>query len=299
MKFVIYADDTQFCFPIENIDDAKKKVKEIMDDVRKWMAGKRLKLNEGKTECMLFGTANSLKNYEGFKTVSIGNNEVKLVRVVKNLGVLMDSGLTMKDQILNTVKVCNYHIRNIAFIRKYLDEDTLSMVVCNHVISRLDYCNSLYYGLPNYLLKKLQNVQNRAARLIKKIKLRDRITPALMDLHWLPIKARIEFKICVLTYKSLKYSEPKYLYDHLKPYELHTPMNLRHSDDKHRLQLPRTYNKIGDRSFSSCAPKLYNKLSVQLKDIDSVKSFKKKLKTFLYERCYDNCDKKIKDQYRL
>ena len=85
----------------------------------------------------------------------------------------------MKNQISNTVKVCNHHLRNFAFIRYiyiYLNEDTLKMLIHNHVITRLDYCNSIYHKLPNILLKKLQNIQNRAARLIKKIPLRERIT---------------------------------------------------------------------------------------------------------------------------
>ena len=73
----------------------------------------------------------------------------------------------------------------------------------HYIIPRPDYCNSLYYELPAYQLKKLQLVFNRAARLIVGTAPRERITPVLIDLHWLPIKARIMFKICVLTYRIL------------------------------------------------------------------------------------------------
>ena len=156
------------------------KIEEVMTDIKNWMVKKRPKLNDDKTECMLFGTENTLKNYEQFQHIM--------------LGVYIDSNLTMKNQISNTVKVCNHHLRNIAFIRKCLNDDTLKMLIHNHVTSRLDYCNSIYYRLPNILLKKLQNIQNRAARLIKKIPLRERITPALIELHWLPMKARIIYK---------------------------------------------------------------------------------------------------------
>ena len=138
------------------------------------MVKKRLKLNNDKTECMLFGTANTLKNYEQFQHIMIGTSKIKIVPVVRNLGVYIDSNLTKKKQISNTVKGCNHHLRNIAFIRKYLNKDALKMLIHNHVISRLDYCNSIYYKLPNILLKKLQNIQNRAARLIKKIPLREK-----------------------------------------------------------------------------------------------------------------------------
>ena len=94
-------------------------------------------------------------------------------------------------------------MRNIAFVRKYLDEKTTKMLIHNHVINKLDYCNSLYYGLPNYLLRKLQLIMNRAARLVKGVHIRKSITPALVELHWLPIKARIVHKICVMTYQAL------------------------------------------------------------------------------------------------
>ena len=86
----------------------------------------------------------------------------------------------------------------------------------------------------NTLFKKLQVIQNRAARLIKKILLRERITPALIELHWLPMKARIIYKICLLTYKALKFGEPKYLYEYLVPYELETSVTVRHASDRHK-----------------------------------------------------------------
>ena len=225
VTFKLYADDSQFYFSITTIQSTTSKIEKVMTDIKNWMVKKRLKRNDDKTECMLFGTENTLKNYEQFQHIMIGTLNIIIVSVLRNLGVYTDSNLTMKNQISNTVKACNYHLRNIAFIRKYLNEDTLKMLIYNHVISRLDYCNSIYHKLPNILLKKLQSMQTRAARLIKKIPLcefRERITPALMELHWLPMKARIIYKICLLSYKALKYGEPKYLSEYLVPFELET-----------------------------------------------------------------------------
>ena len=235
---------------------------------------------------MLFGTENALKNYEQFQHIMIGTANIKIVPVVRNLGVYIDSNLTMKNQISNTVKVCNHHLRNIAFIRKHLNEDTLKMLIHNHVISRLDYCNSVYHKLSNTLLKKLQNIQNRAARLIKKIPLRERITPALMELHWLPMKARIIYKICLLTYKALKFGEPKYLYEYLVPFELETSVTV-------------TSRCSGERSFQYSAPRLYNKLPVEIKDSENINQFKKRLKTYLFGESYDMNQKTINEQYKI
>ena len=111
------------------------------------MTAKNLILNENKSECMLFGSANALRKYEHFQRITVWLSSIDIVAVVRNLGVFVDNKLSMKNHILHVVRICNYHIRNIAFIRKYLSEDTLKTVICNHVLSRLDYCNSIYHGL--------------------------------------------------------------------------------------------------------------------------------------------------------
>ena len=96
----------------------------------------------------------------------------------------------MEEQRDQVVRMAGYHLRNIAFIKKYIDESSLPKLIHNHVISRLDYCNSLYYRLPSYQLRKLLYIMNRAARLIKgRTRLeRDRITPVLIELHLFPNK---------------------------------------------------------------------------------------------------------------
>ena len=129
-------------------------------------------------------------------------------------------------------------------------------------------------------------MQNKAARLIKKTPLRDRITPALIELHWLPIKARIEYKICLLTYKALKYKEPKYLNECLAPFKLETNIMIRHATERHRLLEPRGNRNIAERSFDYCAPRIYNKLPLVIKDNEIVGQFKKRLKTHLFEKTY-------------
>ena len=166
------------------------------------MIKKKLKLNEKKTECLIIGTKHDITKYDGLKEVSINNEEIVLSRSVRDLGFIIDNNLTCNEQIQTVIKNANFSLRNIACIKKYLDDDSMKKLVHNYIITRLDYCNSLYHELPAYQLKKLQLVFNRAARLIVGISSRERITPVLIDLHWLPIKARIVFKICVLSLPS-------------------------------------------------------------------------------------------------
>ena len=291
VKYKLYADDTQFYIPVKSIQETERKIDAIMKDIKNWMVKKKLKMNEDKTECMLFGTKNSLKKYEHFNQIKISTTTIEITKKVKDLGVYIDNELKMDDQIKNTVKICNYHIRNIAFIRKYLDRNALKTLISNHILSRLDYCNTLYYAISKSRLKKLQRVQNRAARLITKIKQRERITPALIELHWLPVKARIEYKIILLTYKTLKHNEPKYLRKMLNRYDPGANPTTRLANETDRLHEPRTNRNYGERAFNYSAPRLFNKLPMEIRNSPNIVQFKKKLKTFLFEKCYDLVEK--------
>ena len=166
------------------------------------------------------------------------------------------------------IKNANFSLRNIAFIKKYLDDDSMKKLVHNYIITRPDYCNSLYHELLAYRLKKLQLVFNRAARLIVGTAPRERITPVLIDLHWLPIKARIMFKICVLTCTALSTGKPAYLRNKLSKFTTELGVSIRYSHDphNHRLNEPRMNKEIGTRSFKYSAPRLFNSLPRSVKD---------------------------------
>ena len=249
-----------------------------MTDFESWMNKKKLKLNEGSTECMLVGTKRMLQNFSHFTELDIGGTVVKLSNEI-NLGIAFDQKLSMRKQVQNVVQAGNYHLRNIAFLKKDLDKDTMKMLVNNYVVTRLDYCNSLYYKLPDYLLKKLQVLQNRAARMIANIRPWDSATPTLMELHWLPIKARIEYKICLLAQQAVVYGEPRYLRDYLVPYKTDSQMETRLTVDIFRLNEPCLSLELGRRAFECSAPRLYNKLPTSVKECRNIEAFKKLLKT--------------------
>ena len=104
-----------------------------------------------------------------------------------------------------TSKTCRFHLRNISRIRKYIPQDTSVVIIKTLVISRLDCSNGVLYGLPKYTVSGLQAVQNSAARIVTQERLRDHdsMSRALMELHWLPVDKRIEYKLLIYTYKAL------------------------------------------------------------------------------------------------
>ena len=168
----------------------------------------------------------------------------------------------------------------ISKIRKYLTTETTAMLVHCFVTSRLDNLNSLLYGTHGYLLDKLQLVQNRAARVITRVKDCEHLTEVLSGLHWLPVRSRIKYKILLLTYKALHNEGPKYLQDMLQTYELKGSLR---SSNKDLLQ-PQTsrLKTYGDRAFIVCAPLVWNELPQDIRQSCNAATFKTLLKTHFF-----------------
>jgi hypothetical protein len=162
-------------------------------------------------------------------SLTLGECSVPQNEYVKIIGALFDSNLNMDQQISATCKAAWFYLYQIGKIRKYLTEEQTKSVVHAHVTSRLDQNNSLLIGLPKKKLIRLQRVQNAAARLITGLQKRDHITPALYELHWLPIAQRILYKVLLLTYKALHGIGPEYLRELLTEYVPSRP--LRSSSD--------------------------------------------------------------------
>ena len=128
-------------------------------------------------------------------------------------------------------------------------------------------------------------IQNQAARVISRKKRSDHITQTLKDLHWLPIKFRADYKFLLFAYKSQHSVAPVYLSDLLSAYI--PPRSLR-SEQQLRLEQPRTKSsRYGERAFSVAAPRLWNGLPVDVKEADTLESFKMRLKTHLFKIAYN------------
>ena len=172
-------------------------------------------------------------------------------------------GVCMYVSVINHItKTCSaafYYLCNIRRIRKYLTKECTETLIHVFISSRLDYCNSLLFGVPECHLHKLQRVQNAAARLIFQESRFCHITPLLKSLHWLPVKYRIVFKIILIT---------------LKQYILLAPGR------------GKTLTTLGDRSFHAAAPKLWKDLPGSIRNTQSLNKFKKAIKTFLFAKAF-------------
>ena len=159
------------------------------------------------------------------------------------------------------------------------------MLVHNLVLSRMDYANCLLFHVADKYIRKLQHVQNLAARIILNVPTFDHVSPALQSLHWLPIKARIEYRILLMVYKIIHGLAPEYLSDLVTIY---TPKRSLRSINETKLVVPKSKTVMyGDKSFACAAPKLWNSLPNELREAESVGMFQKHLKTFIFKRKYN------------
>jgi len=167
-------------------------------------------MNVDKTQIIWIGTRRQLDRVE-IGELRLGSALVPLSTQVTDLGVIIDNELTLKAHVSSLCRKCYFELRQLRQIRSSLSPEARKGLVHAMISSRLDYCNSLLYGVSAALLKKLQGVQNAAARFIAGVRRFDHITPVLHDLHWLPVQKRIVFKIATLVYKCMHEMAPSYL----------------------------------------------------------------------------------------
>ena len=282
----LYADDTQLYksfHPDHNACAAAvNAVEECCLAVKAWMTANKLKLNDDKTEAIMCGSNFNLRKVD-IPSIKVGASDIFLSNTVRDLGFIIDSKLTMGPHISTVVRACSFHLRALGQLRPLINKKTANAFAVATIQSRLDYCNSCLWGLPQKQLDRLQKVQNTAARIVSRVKKHDHITPILKELHWLPVTKRIDHKIMSLTYGCVEGTAPAYLKELIPK---HVPLRMLRSSTQSLLEIPglegHRKKTLGVRSFESVAPTLWNGLPETLKNSVSKKAFKKNLKTFLF-----------------
>ena len=285
-----FADDTQIYYSFQADSDTSREeaiceLECCIAAVRESMLSLNLKLNDSKTELLVIGSRQQLTKIDlGNFRFKIGSTYISSVPSARNLGVIFDSNMTFARHINDLSRKSFLHITRIKQIKNYLNPKIVESLIHALIFSKIDYCNSLLYGLPNIQLSKLQRIQNASARLLTNTPKYAHITPVLKELHWLPVKSRIIFKIALLTFKSLHDLGPTSLKDML---EIYDPPRALRSCSKNLLAIPRFCNTFGKRSFAHCAPTIWKTLPEYVKNHDSVNSFKKALKTYLFNKHFN------------
>ena len=205
-----------------------------------------LKLNQDKTELLVISS--KYRFMPNLDFVQVGVERIEPTSTVRTLGVVMDQFFKADYHITAICKTSQYHLRNIARVRKYLDEASTETLLHTFVSSKLDNCNALIHELPKYQLNRLQLVLNTAARVVTCTRKYDHITPVLIKLHWLPVYYRVLLKVLLLVFKALNGLAPRYVSDLLNK---RVSVRSLRSNTQELLNIPWSRTKTyGDRAFS-------------------------------------------------
>ena len=252
-------------------------------DIEDWFTANRVKLNFGKS-LLLYTIPPRKASAIVLSPLVVGDSVLPPSNQARNLGVTFDSELTMVPHVNGICKCAFFHLTLIGRIRKYLDTKSAKSLVHALVLSRLDYANSLLFGLPKTLMVKLQRVQNAAARLVVGAGRYDRVSDHIKNLHWLPVEQRVVFKTAVLTFRCLNDSAPVYLSDLVKLYK--PTRDLRSDNSRTIVSPPFRLAKYGGRSFTCAAPSIWNALPLSVRSETNQRLFKSRLKTHLFSLAF-------------
>ena len=243
----------------------------LMTLIKDWMNEYFLKINPDKTEIIVFLPEN-MREEQLIYGAFLEGECIRFSNTVRSLGFNLDRFLNMEEHANSTVSLCYKLLGDVKCVRHLLSDKDTESLVHSIVSSRLDYGNSLLYGINKNVLQKYQHVQNYAARIISKRNKRQSVTDVLRKLHWLPIEQRIIFKLLTFTYKIL---------NGMAPESFSTLISIR---DKDNFLLNNVYlnSSYGRRSYKYAAPRFWNALPLNIRSSMSLDIFKRLAKNHLF-----------------
>ena len=291
VSFHQYADDTQLYIGANSsLPSQIASIESCTLRVHDWLLNNGVHLNPSKSEAIAFLNPRSKplpSLAESVESISVALSPIKLHTSIQNLGVYLDSRLSFDKQVSETCKTSYFHIRALRqhHIQSSLTAEAAKKVATAIVGSRLDYCNSLLAGTSVSNLSRLQLVQNNRARVVVQKTRFDHITPVLSELHWLPVRHRINFKIvAAITHMVLQSQQPSYLAALIPHY---APVRSLRSSSFLSICVPlRKTSMAASRSFSSVAPKIWNALPGHLSSIPTLPAFRRALKHHFFLSAY-------------
>ena len=255
--------------------------------IKNWMDGSRLKMNNSKTEFIMFGSRKMLTKCIT-RDININGTRVKKENVIRYMGVWMDGVLSFKYRVKMKCKSAMFNLVHIKRLRPSLTVEAANILVMGLVISHLDYANSILLGVPDVTIKQLQHVQNMAAKVVLQADKYASPRECMKNMHWLPICKRAEHKVLTIVYKCTRGIAPKYLQDLIKKCIPSRP-GLHSRGSSTKLVVPCvTRQTFAARAFSVGGPSLWSSLPADITEAPNVEQFKIRFKTRMFKEIYDH-----------
>jgi len=217
-------------------------------------------------------------------SVYVSGVDLPVADDIKVLGIVLNRCLSFHKHVSAVARSCNYHAQAIRHIRHLLTTELAQTLASSLILYRIDYCNAVLHGAPSYSIKKLQRLQNNAARIVLEAPRRSHASPLLRTLQWLPVQQRIEYKVALLTFKVCSTSTPSY--PRLLIQDREHGRNKRSTTTA--LCQPFTTTTFAKRAFRCSAPAVWNSLPKTVLSSDSVAVFKSRLKTIHFFQAFSS-----------
>ena len=284
ISFYCYADDTQFFVTFdpksrESEGAARELISTVFNKLAEWMLEHHLKLNEEKTQFLPI----SRDINRDFSPLLIGDISLPPAHTVRNLGFVFNRALSISDQIKSLRQNAFFHLKRIRSVRNCISFVNREILTHAFVTSRLDFCNSLLFGSTTVTLKGIKSILNATAKSLTGAHPMLSSTAVLFRLHWLPVEARISFKLSILGYKILHKQAPQYFS------KITISSNIRDTRSSmaplltSELYLTTTrLKRYGDRSCFSAICKTFNSLPPEIRAEKNFSRFKCLLKRHFF-----------------
>ena len=258
----MFADDTNISTCGKSVTEIQEHLNHDLENIHQWLLANKLTLNKKKTEYMIIGSRQKLSKITIEPEIRIGETAIKRVRNSRTLGVLIDEHLTWDKQLENVQTKVSRGIGMLRRMRKVVPKTTLIKVYNAIILPHFDYCSLVWDNCSDYLIDKLQKLQNRAARVITGSSYETRSRDVLKELHWQPLKERFEHKKLFFMHKIRNNEFPNSI---LNMFNLKTNSryNLRRNNRDFILDKPNT--NFMKKSFSYAAPSAWNNLPSEVK----------------------------------
>jgi len=233
----------------------------------------------------MIGTRQHLRTVPPIASPTIAGTPIPVSDTIKTLGVTLDQNLTLNKHV--SLISCNIHFYSHALrhIRPALTESMSASLGASLVQSRLDYANSIMYGMSVSIVHKLHSAQNSLTHVVLPYLCHLSASKRLSCLHWLPVHYQIKFKITTLTYKILATCQPSYLHSLLQVYQ---PSRALCSSTQQLLHVPYMSTDFGWRAFSYSSAATWNSIPISIKSCSSLHSFKRHLKSYFIAQLINN-----------
>lgn len=279
-KIESFVDDSKLflSFSISDIAESMNKLNADLKRVAAWCCSNSLLINPEKTKFLLFGTKQALAKIN-LPPLQFLGEELTPVRCAKDLGIIMDECLSFTDHTQNLTSKLMGSLCQISRVQHLFDKKTLISIINSLVFSKLYYCSTVWGGTFKENIRKLQLVQNFAARIISGKRKFDHISSTIKDLGWLSVQDMLAYRDAQMVYKIINGSVPLYLKNFVKR---RSDVHYRSTRNSHNLDIPKCRTSFAQRSFGYRAIKLWNSLPNNVRESTSLNTFKQSLKTWLF-----------------